>query len=84
VVVTSDKEEVAENDFESVMKPKILREHILKEANVENDGHSWIAAEIKVRDNIAVTVTCMTSIDTTSSRIPFVVEKILLQILMLS
>jgi hypothetical protein len=75
VIVTSDQEESVENGFESVMKPK--REHILREAKVENDGHSWIAAEIKVRHNITAIVTSfMTSLDTISSMIitiPFVV-----------
>jgi hypothetical protein len=83
VIVTSDWEEVVENDSESAFKPRIFREYILREAKVENDGHSWIAAEIKVRHNTAAAVTFMTSIDTKSSMImtiPFVVGKILLQI----
>jgi hypothetical protein len=87
VIVTSDREEVVENESESVMKPNILREHVLREAKIENNGHSWIAAEIKVRHNIAAAATFMTSIDTTSSMmktIPFVVGKILLQISVLS
>jgi hypothetical protein len=54
VIVTSDQEEVDEKDSESVLKPKILKEHILREAKIENDGHSWIAAEIKVRHNLSL------------------------------
>jgi hypothetical protein len=66
VIVTSDQEEAVENDFEYAMKPKISTEDILKEAKFENDGHSWIAAEIKVRLNMAATVTFMVSLDTIS------------------
>ncbi|XP_023724351.1 receptor-type tyrosine-protein phosphatase epsilon isoform X3 [Cryptotermes secundus] len=50
VIVMSDREEVVENDSVYLLKPKILSEHILREAKVENDGHSWIAAEIKPED----------------------------------
>jgi hypothetical protein len=53
VIVTSDPVAAVEYYFESVTKPKILREYILKEAKIKDDGHSWIAAEIKVKCNIA-------------------------------
>jgi hypothetical protein len=52
VVVTSDKKE----GTVSVMKSEIITESILKKADVENNGYSWIAAEIQVRYNIAVTI----------------------------
>lgn len=79
----SDREEVVENDSVYLLKPKILSEHILREAKVGNDGHSWIAAEIKVRHNTAPAPAFITSVGTMSSMIitiPFVVGKILLQI----
>jgi hypothetical protein len=40
---------VNEHNFSSILEPEIL-----KEAGVENDGHSWIAAKIQVRHSIAV------------------------------
>jgi len=40
---------VDEHDFEFILEPEIL-----KKAGVEKDGHSWIAAKLKVRHSIAV------------------------------
>jgi hypothetical protein len=58
VIVTSDQKVVVENDPESAFKPKISREYILREAKVENDAYSWIAAEIKVRNNSSCSNIC--------------------------
>ena len=38
-----------EHDFISILDPEIL-----KEAKIEKDGHSWIAAEIQVIYSVAV------------------------------
>jgi hypothetical protein len=40
---------VNKHDFISILDAEIL-----KEAEVEKDGHSWIAAQIQVRHSIAV------------------------------
>ena len=38
-----------EHDFISILDPEIL-----KEAKIEKDGRSWIAAKIQVRYSIAI------------------------------
>jgi hypothetical protein len=49
VFVTSDKAEVNEHDFRFILQPEIL-----KKAEVEKDGHSWIAAKIQVRHRVEI------------------------------
>jgi hypothetical protein len=50
VVVTSDTKKEAS----SVIEQESFKKYIPSEAKVENDGHSWIAAEIQVRYNITI------------------------------
>ncbi|KDR17951.1 hypothetical protein L798_08169 [Zootermopsis nevadensis] len=68
VVVSSDKEEVPA----SVKKIEMM-ELILKTANVINGGHSWIAAEIKVRYNKHL---LQNSTKTSTLNVPYIVINI--------
>jgi hypothetical protein len=49
IIVTSEEIEVDEPDFRS-----ILHLGVLKEAEIEKDGRSWIAAQLQVRYRAAV------------------------------